>query len=364
MTVSWTRVRSLRLAAMVVLAAALGACGDDSSTAPRTEFDAERAADALASVLSTADGNEDVYASLELVGQTLSTSPSASAALLPGGAGPASLLPSPAAARTLDPAAAMFPSNLLGRTLVYDPAVDRYVVDEEATGAPENGVRFIYYAIDPISRRPAEPLNALGHLDLTDESSPASTRLGVEVVSAPEGAAPVTLIDYFIDAAYAVTVGTAEVVLTAEGYLSDGDERLDFDLAQSVKVTEGEALEVAIDHQLELAEAGIAVALRTDTHVQAEGGIGSTATLELMHGGESVVMEIAQVSATQVEGTVSHNGKTAIVIDGAPGQLTFTRPDGSAIGQAEIQALLVLRDGIAAVAEFAEKIFAVFDNGA
>lgn len=352
MKVRLSTVRLRWAAATFMLGIVLGACGDDS-TGPQNHFDAERSAQALTSVLSATDGNEDVLASLALAGEVLGNQQAAAASLLPGAA---------ELHGTLDVTAAMFPANLLGRTLVYDPVLRRYVVDETVEGAPENGVRFIYYAIDPITRRPAEPLNPLGYLDLTDESSPSSTRLGIKAVATPAGAAPVTLIDYIVDAAYTVGQSTFEVVVSAKGYLSDGTERLHFDLLRSLKLT-GEndpSLDMSVDHRLELEGAGIVVELTADGHV-GDGEIGASATLGLEHGGESVALEVEQVSASEIEGTVSHNGHTAIVIGGHRGQPTFTRPDGSQIGHAEVQALLVLRDGIEKVTEFADAILSVFD---
>ncbi|MCC7002078.1 MAG: hypothetical protein IT357_07970 [Gemmatimonadaceae bacterium] len=62
--------------------------------------------------------------------------------------------------------AAVIPAPLLGQTMEYSVAQGRYVIGERA-GAPANGVRFILYAVDPLTEDIVTPLTETGYVDLT-----------------------------------------------------------------------------------------------------------------------------------------------------------------------------------------------------
>lgn len=358
-------VRPTALALGFALVALLGACSD--STGPDIgDFDPESVASSLDEVLSTSQVDEDVLVSLELAGEVLADQGGMAPVLLPAGRQVGGLLPRLDDVRRAELAAPIFPSNLLGKTFVYDVETDDYVIDDAATGAPANGIRLLYYAIDPVTRRPVDPLVELGYLDLTDESTASSTRLGIEVVST-SGDADVTLIDYFIDASYAATESTLSVTLLAEGYLSDGSERLNFELSQSVDI--GSDLQSAafeIDHTLELVERGVTVTLHAagSGSEAAPGSADFDALLTIQEGGETVEVDVTLVDAetSEIEGAIRYNGATAIVIGGTGDEPTFTRPDGSPLGPAEVDALIALRDGIETVMQFAVEIFAIFST--
>lgn len=345
-------------------AAIAAACSD--STGPQTEFDAQATAASLESVLAAGESQEEALAGLQLAGEALAEYGSAGAALVPSGRGLAALLPAPGVREPVAAAVPLFPSDLVGKTLVYDGNRHQYVVDETATGAPPNGVRFIYYAIDPVTRRPAEPLVPLGHLDLTDESTASSTRLGVEVVST-SGDAPVTLIDYFIDLSYSTVPNGTAVHAAAEGYLSNDTERLDFDLSQTVTFTDNaESFTLDVDYGLELAEAGVAVSLTANATMTpgSEDPTEIEATLTIAQGGESVVVDLTLAADSSIEGTVRHNGEVAIEVGGSRSAPVFTRPDGEPVGPDEIEALRVLEGAFEAVIEFAARLFGVHDTAA
>src|SRR3712207_1381042 len=61
------------------------------------------------------------------------------------------------------------PPEVAGKTFEYDPVTGSYAAGVR-TGAPSNGVRFILYAVDPVSYMPVEPLTETGYVDLTDLS--------------------------------------------------------------------------------------------------------------------------------------------------------------------------------------------------
>src|SRR3989442_2321723 len=122
-------------------------------------------------------------------------------------------LPTPAAG------APLIPDSLLGKTLAFTCASQRYAESGDS-GAPATGVRVVLYRRAPDGSI-ACPATAIGQLDLFDASAPGTTAVR-GVATAPGGAAP--LVDYTISHSAADPEGVA----SATGFVSDGQQRLDF----------------------------------------------------------------------------------------------------------------------------------------
>ena len=58
------------------------------------------------------------------------------------------------------------PASSLGKTFEWDVVDDRYEMTAR-TGAPENGVLFVLYTVNPITGEPAEPLVEVGTVSIT-----------------------------------------------------------------------------------------------------------------------------------------------------------------------------------------------------
>jgi hypothetical protein len=128
----------------------------------------------------------------------------------------------------------LIPDELKGKTFEWDVQVHHYVVTDRP-GAPANGVRFILYAINPITRRPAEPLVEVGYVDLIDLSTETSRSL--QIVVAGVGGTP-----EYVNYTVAGTVTPGQFTATANGFISNGEsgdasKRLDFDLAATLTET-------------------------------------------------------------------------------------------------------------------------------
>lgn len=113
------------------------------------------------------------------------------------------------------------PSEVLGKTFEFDADSGSYV-ESDRTGAPGNGVRFIVYAIDPISHEPIVDTE-VGYVDLIDLSPSSTSSVGLRMLLVSGGT---TYLDYKFNAA----PGLNSVVLGVDGYLSDGTSRLNFDV--------------------------------------------------------------------------------------------------------------------------------------
>jgi len=115
-------------------------------------------------------------------------------------------------------------TDCLGKTFTYNTQTGRYQASE-LTGAPPNGARFLLYAVNSATKTVVLPLQQLGYVDLTDKSSQASNTVGVNAVINNS-----TVLSY--DASGSISTGTLSV--TAKGYVTDGTNRLDFDLSMTV----------------------------------------------------------------------------------------------------------------------------------
>ena len=110
---------------------------------------------------------------------------------------------------------ALFPVGVAGKTYEWDFGTLAYA-DKGRTGAPGTGVRFILYAIDPLTGYPANPAVEVGYIDLIDETGSGSPKL--HVIIAGVGGTPV-----YVN--YTVTLASqtaSSVKITTAGYITNG----------------------------------------------------------------------------------------------------------------------------------------------
>jgi hypothetical protein len=122
--------------------------------------------------------------------------------------------------------AAVIPAPLLGKTMEYSVAQERYIVGER-TGAPANGVRFILYAVDPLTENIVTPLSETGYVDLTRTVTNQVATARVEAYSNSNSLGKV------LD--YSVTLGGLLVGPTAvvSGFARNGTDSLTFSLTST-----------------------------------------------------------------------------------------------------------------------------------
>jgi hypothetical protein len=113
----------------------------------------------------------------------------------------------------------LIPDSLRGKTLAFSCASQHYAVTADS-GAPATGVRLVLYQRAPDGSI-ACPAAAIGQLDLFDVSEPGTMAVR-GVATGPGGGA--ALVDYTISH----NVTDAEWVASAAGFVSDGQQRLDF----------------------------------------------------------------------------------------------------------------------------------------
>jgi len=118
--------------------------------------------------------------------------------------------------------AALFPPALVGKTFEWDFTLSQYDTTARA-GAPATGVRFILYAIDPLTGYPAGPApgTEVGYIDIIDETGSGSPK--VHVIVAGVGGTPV-----YLD--YTVRIGgqsPTSVTINTTGYITNGADSPD-----------------------------------------------------------------------------------------------------------------------------------------
>jgi len=331
--------RPLWAAVMATMALGLAGCGE--STGPGT-FDPVTTNEAASEVLATFGDNP----ALDAIGILSPAFPA-----FDGGAAPAPAFASPAAPQDLSwpermderanlleqigpfltPAspAAVFPADFLGKTFIYDLDSAHYVMAPDSVGAPLNGIRLKLYAVDPILEQPILPLNDIGYLDLSDESTPSADALGVLAVV--QG---VTYLDYLASAVWT----TSSLTFTADGFISDGQNQVNFTLSHTWSETDG----LTVDYDLSVPSTNSALGLYLAVNGQS-GMI--TLELSVMHDGESA-MFAATLTETSISGSVTYQGEVVVEISGTPSEPVFVDAAGNPLTQEQLSALGQLLDGV------------------
>ena len=330
---------------------ALAACGD--ATGPTGPFDPEATADVMQSMVAATAGVEEAFAGMQLAAPALGTTTAAD--LLRGGE--VVVLPDVGTSLRVAESAAFtpfFPSNFLGVTFVWDEASGSYVASD-GSDAPADGVRIVYYAIDPFTGEPASPLNPLGYVELRDLSTASSSRLGVLVKRTAGGEA--TLADYYIDLSYTTTQDQLALRLESVGFLSNGTDQLNFDLTQDVVVTDS-AIVLTQDFGIDLEGTDIGVRYEGELTAGLDGetaALDLTATIE--NGADRVVLAL-NADAGVLTGSVAHNGATVALIGGTPAAPEFTDPDGNPLSEEDRADLQAVWESVNTLFELVEGIFA------
>jgi hypothetical protein len=318
--------RTLAALALSLLAAG---CGGDS-TAPDAPFDPAGTSSDIGAMQASFDSPAmtGYAAAAGAISATLGGSQAAVAvrvaptkALVAGGKPAAEAYVKGAAGmRPLPSTAAAIPAEYLGVTFTYNVDTDQYE-PSDLTGAPADGVRFIVYAINGISGAIIEPLVEVGYADITTTETTTSATVRIVVVSAG-----VTYLDYSVG----ITGSTSAATLTVSGFVSNGDDRVNFDLdthLTSTAITADYTLTVPtrggfrIDFETEITETVMTSSL------EARGPHG-TVTMSGNHSGTSGTFEIEV------------NGDLFATIAYSQGeQPVTTGADGEPLSQAELQAL-------------------------
>jgi hypothetical protein len=208
---------------------------------------------------------------------------------------------------------ASIPAAVAGKTFVYDLGTDGYVASD-ISGAPSNGVRFVLYAVDPVTYLPADPLVETGHVDITDVSTGTTQAARVQVVSGST-----TYIDYTVSASSGATSGRVTVL----GYVTDGETQANINLRSTITVTAG----LTLSYGLTMPDRDVALNLTVSVSdvSQPDSPINLNLTMRGPNGTVTMTGQFAETSGTinvRINGTafatITTNGTTT-TITGAGG---------------------------------------------
>lgn len=223
---------------------------------------------------------------------------------------------------TLSASSAAIPAEFAGKTFEYSGGS---YAPGTRTGAPANGVRFLLYAINPVTLLPVEPLQEVGYVELTDLSEASTRAARVTVVS---GAT--TYLDYTVTAT--ATAHSGQVHVT--GFVTDGTTRAEINLRSTVT----EAAGLTLLYTLAVPQRDVSIGLTmTATGLDPESGtIGINLGMSGPHGSISMSGQFSPTGGTL---TVSVNGHlfATITITGA-GAPVITGADGQPLTDEDVEA--------------------------
>jgi hypothetical protein len=319
------------------LAMALAGCKNDGASPSAfdpqgTAADMAAAQDAFASgpTASFAAVGPDI--SLALSGSPLVASSAALALSRPSKASAryARQIASLVSARRSDIQASVvgIPVEVAGKTFVWDESTDTYVVSD-VSGAPSNGVRFLLYAVDPVTFLPVEPVVENGYVDVIDQSTSTLANVRIKVVEAS-----VTYLDYQVVASATSSSG----LVTISGFAFNGTTRANFTLKHTVSESS-----FSLDYELDVPSRDLSVDwTATIANISLTEVV---VTLDLAVSGPNG--DVRLVGTSGVDGgtfTVKVNGDTFATITQTGSSLTITGAGGDPLTSDEEQALVMVFD--------------------
>ena len=342
-------VRSLNIqssgAGICLAVAALAACSGDGATAPQdpdNRFDAAKVSANVATIERVAATPIlDSWSHLaDFLGSTARTSP----ALAPED-GPTQLINAIrhiASITGADRGVFLVPvirSAVLGHTYVYDEASEQYIADPNRAGAPPNGVRFVLYETDDTGA--IMPATEIGYADLIDEKAASTSSAGLrfKIVSGTT-----TVLDYAFEVSGLFVSPTIDI----DGYLSDGTDRVNFELSTHAPAWEN-AGPFELEATLTVPSSGFTV--NASLSGTASPQPSSDVQLTLQSGTDRLEVSAATAQG-QIDASVKLNGSVFATVEGPVSNPTIKGEGGRDLTQDEWSAL-------AKVVEFTDGVFAI-----
>lgn len=219
--------------------------------------------------------------------------------------------------------ASMMPirASIAGKTFEYDLATGTYVVSSRPLLA-SNTVRFILYAIDPVTLLPVNPLVETGYVDLIDRTVGTTHSAEIIVVSGTT-----TYLDYTITATSTASSGQVTVI----GYVTDGAVQANLNLRSVLTFTGG----LTLSYSLKVPDRDVSIDLTlTATDISQQTG---TITVNLsIRGPNGTVTMTGQFTSTTGLLHVRINGDAFATITTNGTTTTITRDDGQPVSNEEM----------------------------
>jgi len=244
--------------------------------------------------------------------------------------------------------------SIAGAVFQWDATNHRYYKAATTGCTSTNGpcIRFILYAIDPLTDEPASPLTQVGTADFIDLSAGITTSLQILVLG--NGGAP-TYVDYKV----AVTPGTNSFTASASGALSNG-------LAGAANKTLTFTATFTASPGSVTADATFALNNPAVTVTLNESLVSSQDTVLTLHfgftrPGESITLDgtvRVHLGVATINVTIKVGGVTFATITGPLSNPTITQPNGQTPTADE---LAVLGELFGAAESFSSHLGGLFD---
>jgi hypothetical protein len=234
----------------------------------------------------------------------------------------------------------VLPAEVLGSVYEWDVTTQQYVKGL-GTG-PANGVRFVLYAVNPLTDLPSEPLSPVGYADFLDESAGSINRLRVLVV----GYDDVTYANYLVTG----SAGTTSASASASGFITNGTRRLDFTAQLNASQTQ-----ISLNYALDLNQPDISAALSIVVSFSGETAVVQN-SFSLTRGTETVVLD-GELSLTSNGQTSTATANFTVVVNGG----LFATITGSATSGTAVSYTITGPGGRALTAEEREAIEQLFE---
>jgi hypothetical protein len=215
--------------------------------------------------------------------------------------------------QTFSASSAAIPAQFIGKTFVYNTVDGTYIVSDLA-GAPVAGVRFLLYAVDPLTLEPVQPLVTTGYVDITDKSAGITHAAQVVVVSGGT-----TYLDYTVSASSTASSG----LVNAVGYVTDGTTRANFNLHSTLTLNSG----LSLVYNLDVPSRDVSI----DLTLAATGLDTQTGTLEValtMQGPNGTITFAGQFTSDGGTITVKVSGDLFATITSTADQTVITGANG------------------------------------
>lgn len=241
------------------------------------------------------------------------------------------------------PLAVVIAPELLGATFVYSSATAAWAEDESLEGAPEDGVRIIWYEVDGTGEVDL-PLLARGYIDLRPgQNTPADPTM-VEVV-VTEGT-PFTLMDYgqWHDTTVVGTIRTEE--FGAAGFFADASNTVQFTL-DSRESADSELGDQSYDLVVTMEDPETAYELDlSGTLDGATEDYEDSVLATVVNASMTTVMELLFQGTGEVQdnasGTIAHEGTVVTDIIIRNDTFEFARPGGGELSASQASEMNLL----------------------
>jgi hypothetical protein len=213
------------------------------------------------------------------------------------------------------------PASVAGKTFEYDLATGTYVASTRPL-LESNKVRFILYAVDPVTLLPVGPLVETGYVDLIDQTVGTTHSAQIVVVSGTT-----TYLDYTITATSNASSGQVTVI----GYVTDGSVQANLNLTSVITFTGG----LTLKYSLKVPQRDVSIDLTlTATDINQQTG---TITVNLtIRGPNGTVNMTGQFATTTGVLHVRINGNAFATITTNGTTTTITRDDGQPLSDDEM----------------------------